>query len=203
VIKKMPMHKNVILILITLYFAALSLQRASANSYTLTHLVRETMQAYFDRDKGSPFTVKALLKGKLSKEYDKRAGVFVTLSANGHTRACWGSVYPTHSNLAESTVYATIGALSKDYRYKPIKAKELETLKTQVTIIDSIEPIAGINGQNPMRDGLMLRSGHKAAVLLPGEARDAYYQLICCKLKAGLNKGEPYQLYRLKAEIYE
>jgi AMMECR1 domain-containing protein len=76
-------------------------------------------------------------------------------------------------------------------------------LKPQVTVIDRIEPIENLSGQNPLKYGLMLRSGAKTAVLLPGETSDAYYQLVRCKLKAGLNKGESYQLYRLKAEIYE
>src|SRR6516162_9019896 len=198
VVKNMPPRKYVTIGLTVLFTTTLWLQQASAKSYSLTSLVRETMQAYFERQNGGQFSARALLKGKALDEYKKSAGVFVTLSANGKPRACWGSVYPTHSNLAESTVFATIGALTKDYRYKPIRAHEWRTLKPQVTIIDRVEPIAGIAGQNPLSDGLMLRSGNKTAVLLPGETSDAFYQLVCCKLKAGLNKGEPYQLYRLK-----
>ncbi|PWT96221.1 MAG: hypothetical protein C5B53_10075 [Candidatus Melainabacteria bacterium] len=202
-VTKMPPSKNATFVLTALITATLWIQQASANSYSLTELVRQTMQAYFEKGNGSQFSVSALLKGKSLNEYNKRGGVFVTLSTDGKPRACWGSVYPTHANLAESTVFATIGALNKDYRYKPIRASEWKFLKPQVTVINRIEPIDNLAGQNPLRDGLMLRSGAKTAVLLPGETSDAYYQLVRCKLKAGLTKGESYQLYRLKAEIYE
>jgi AMMECR1 domain-containing protein len=199
----MPPSKYATFVFTALLTAVLWLQQASARSYSLPLLVRDTMQAYFEKTKGSQLTAEALLKGKSLDEYNKRAGVFVTLSINGKPRACWGSVFPTHANLAESTVFATIGALSKDYRYRPVRASEWRTLKPQVTIIDSVEPLASIALQNPLRDGLMLRSGNKTGVLLPGETTDAFYQLVRCKLKAGVHPGEPYQLYRLKAEIYE
>lgn len=199
----MPPCKSVITILTALLMACLWPQQVSAGSSTLTSLVRETMQAYFEKPNGAPLTVKGLLEGKSIDEYNKSKGVFVTLSANGKPRACWGSIYPTHSNLAEATIFATIGALTKDYRYKPIRAHEWKSLKPQVTVIDRVLPIEDIRTQNPLCDGLMLRSGHKSAVLLPGETTDAYNQLVRCKLKAAIRPGEPYQLYRLKAQIYE
>lgn len=161
------------------------------------------MQIYFEGPGLNKVTVSKLLHLNLGKEYAKSAGVFVTLSAEGTTRGCWGTVFPAYPTIGESTVYATLGALKKDYRYKPIRASEWKNLKPQVTVIDRLEPIASISSQNPMRDGLMLRSGGKSAILLPGEVSDAYYQLVKCKLKAGVRKGEPYQLYRVKAAIYE
>jgi AMMECR1 domain-containing protein len=161
------------------------------------------MQAYFEKPSPNNPTIGKLLKSKPPKEYNKPAGIFVTLSTNGKTRGCWGSVYPAHTNIAESTIYATIGALTKDYRFKPIKASEWKTLKPQVTVIEEVVPIDSIRSQNPLADGLMLRSARKSSVILPGEAIDATFQLLRCKLKAGLRPGEPYQLYRLKAEIYE
>lgn len=187
----------------TITVVLLAAQSAPAKALTLNELVFRTMQAYFDKTTDNGMTLKQLLNSKPSTQYKKNAGVFVTLSSKHAPRACWGSVYPTYDNLAQSTIFATIGALTKDYRYKPIREAEWRSLKTQVTVIRAIAPITSIRAQNPLRDGLMLRSGNKTAILLPGEAKDAYYQLIRCQLKAGLHKGEPYQLYRLKADIYE
>lgn len=133
----------------------------------------------------------------------KPAGVFVTLSRGGKSRACWGSVYPQHPDVVESTVYATLGALTKEYRYRPITSGEWRTLKPQVTVVRAIEPITGLRGQNPLQDGLMVRAGGRSGVLLPGEARDAFYQLVQCKLKAGIHPGESYQLYRIIADVYQ
>jgi MEMO1 family protein len=175
---------------------------AKAETFSLVTLARKTIQAYFEGSFNNS-TIKALLSEKVPKQYSKAAGVFVTLSSAGQTRACWGSLYPTHSSIAESTVYTTIDAIKKDYRYKPISSGEWKNLKPQVTVIEELEPIVSIRSQNALRDGLVLKAGYKSAVLLPGEVSDAYYQLVKCKLKAGVHKGEPYQLYRIKAAIYE
>jgi AMMECR1 domain-containing protein len=133
----------------------------------------------------------------------KPAGVFVTLSRDGQSRACWGSVYPQHKNVVESTIYTTLGALTKEYRYKPISRSEWQTLKPQVTVVRELEPIEGLRALNPLRDGLMVRAGGRAGVILPGEAKDATYQLVQARLKAGIRPGEKYQLYRIVADVYQ
>jgi hypothetical protein len=51
--------------------------------------------------------------------------------------------------------------------------------------------------------GLMVRAGGKAAVILPGEASDAYYQMVLCKLKAGIRPKQPCQMYRIKADVFK
>lgn len=139
----------------------------------------------------------------VASAFKRSAGVFVTLSRAGKSRACWGSVFPEHQDLVKATIYATLGALTKEYRYSPVRSNEWKLLKPQVTVVQAVEPIAGLWAQNPLRDGLMVRSRGKAAVILPGEARDAHYQLRQCQLKAGIRPGEPCQLYSIKAEVYD
>jgi AMMECR1 domain-containing protein len=193
--------------MIVLLFALMLLlslpQGVFAQKFSLPDLVRQTMQIYFEGPGLNKATMKSLLNEKVPREYNRSAGVFVTLSKDGSTRGCWGSIQPSYPTIAQSTVFATLGALKKDYRCKPIRASEWKTLKPQVTVIEQLQPISSIAGQNAMRDGLMLRAGGKSAILLPGEVSDAYYQLVKCKLKAGVNRGEPYQLYKVKAAVYE
>ncbi len=170
----------------------------------LPEIVRETMKAYFEPDGKSDARLAAIASAnKNDKLLSERAGVFVTLSKNGKTRACWGSVNPEAPNVSAATANATIAALTKDYRYKPVRASEWAHLKAQVTVIKSVDPISNIRQFNPLQDGLMVRSGGKSGVLLPREAIDATYALVQCKLKAGIKVGEPFQMYRLKAQIYE
>src|SRR5581483_12335268 len=103
-----------------------------AKIFSLPKLVQQTMAAYFENDKTKQTDINSLLKN-VPKEYNYPAGVFVTLSKHGKTRACWGSIEPTHANIIESTVYGTMDALKKDYRHKPIQADEYKNLKAQVT----------------------------------------------------------------------
>lgn len=170
---------------------------------SLVEIARRTMAMHFGEAPSSSSIEKFADSLITKKHFRERAGVFVTLYRNGKTRACWGSIYPQSDTIAKSTVYAALGALTKEYRYKPVSASEWKKLKTQVTVIRSVEPISSISFQNPLRDGLMVRAGGKSGILLPGEASDAVYQLVQCKLKAGIKSGEPCQLYRLRTEIYE
>lgn len=174
---------------------------AEAASPRLTDLVRQTMAAHFDASQ--PANRQRIAAMTVAPPYDKPAGVFVTLSRAGKSRACWGSVYPRYRNVLEATMYATLGALTKEYRYPPISRGEWAALKPQVTVVKVIEPIDTLRGQNPLRDGLMVRSGARSGVILPGEARDATYQLVLGKLKAGLAPGQSYQMYRIIADVYQ
>jgi AMMECR1 domain-containing protein len=195
-------------------FALISTQRLESlpvkvqnNNQTcvkLPDIVKLTIFQYFAKADFSNESVnKMLAKYTALPELAKPQGLFVTLSYQGKTRACWGSLYPQYDNLAKATIYTTLNALTKEYRYPPIKKSESKDLKAQVTLIESVDPIASINQQNPLKDGLFIRSGGKTAVILPGEAKDAYYQLVMCKLKADIKKNDPYQMYRLITTIYD
>ena len=171
---------------------------------SLPEIAKRTMSVYFGETKLGKQTLGQFADAlPVRAQFHKRAGVFVTLSFRGQTRACWGSVDPQEDSIAKSTVYATIAALTKEYRFPSVKHSQWKQLKIQVTVIKSIEPMSSIAFQNPLADGLLVRAGGRGAVLLPGEVIDAHYQLVKCKLKAGIKSGDPCQLYRLRTDIYD
>lgn len=173
---------------------------------SLTDIAKQTLAFHFEKQN---FKQKSLSEFAgsfyVQPQYRQPKGLFVTVSTNGQTRACWGSLEPRYDNLVEATVFTTAQALKNEYRYKPIKAGEWRNLKAQITIVNNLEPIVGgargLSGQNPLRDGLFVRAGGKTGVLLPGEVRDAYYQLVKCKLKAGIKPKEQCQIWRVKADV--
>jgi AMMECR1 domain-containing protein len=140
---------------------------------------------------------------KVEKRFLQAAGVFVTLSKNGKTRACWGSVYPHEANIVAETVSATLGALARDYRFRPVSEPELKDLKIQVTVIRGLAAVSNVKMIDPFKEGIMVRSGGRGAVILPGEAVDAYYELVLARLKAGIKPDEPCQIYKIRTEIYD
>jgi AMMECR1 domain-containing protein len=167
---------------------------------SLEKIARATLENHFDPQ---PKSLKAMVKTfAVPKIYKQAKGLFVTLSKNGKTRACWGSINPQEGNLVAATVLACEEALSKEYRFPPIKKSELAALKCQVTVVEKLEPVSRRASLNPLVDGLMVRSGAKAAVLLPGEASDPHYQVMQCKLKAGITPQEPCQIYRMRAHVF-
>jgi AMMECR1 domain-containing protein len=204
-VSMLSLNLAAIVIVVALAFPAVAVTTAcSDHEYSLPEIVRLVEQIHFgERQLGSESIEQFAAGLKVNDRFKKPAGVFVTLSRNGKTRACWGTVFPQNGSIARATVYATIGALTREYRYQPIKKTEWKQLKPQVSIIRGVQPIENIRGLNPWRDGLLVRAGGKSGVLLPGEASDAYYELVQCKLKAGIRPDEPCQLYRLRTEIYE
>jgi len=183
---------------------ASSYQKAKAKSefLSLTEIVRLTMERYFSKTEQMP-TANWLDSLKVSPEYRHRNGVFVTLSKNGKTRACWGSVYPREANLVRETALAALGALNKEYRFKPLARNEIKELRIQVTEVQGLEAVKSTRAINPYADGIFVRAGGKGGVILPGEAVDAYYELVLAKLKAGIKPDEACQIYRIRAKIYD
>ncbi len=175
-----------------------------AETLTPTQVVGSTMRLHFSTKAAEDKSYQRLIReNTLKKSYTGPKGVFVTLSENGQPRACWGSAYPQNKTVFEGIVYATLGALTKEYRYRPIRASEWTRLKRQVTVVKAVEPIERLSQVNPLRDGLLVRQGGKAGVMLPGEAKDATYQLVQCKLKAGIRPNEKFQMYRMVADVYQ
>lgn len=134
---------------------------------------------------------------------EKVLGVFVTLlDSEKKSRGCWGELYPG-VGLKEAIINAAIGSVKRDYRYEPVKLSEIKDLKLQVTIVRRIEPVSSTKEVNPLVNGMMVTSGGKSGILMPGEAIDAHYQMVQCKLKAGIQPGEPFNLFRLVTGVYK
>lgn len=170
---------------------------------SLPEVVRQTLALHFGESNQFANFDELAQSFAVPAKFKKPAGLFVTLSRKGRTRACWGSMYPQYPNLVVGTVYTTEAALSKEYRYKKIRSNEWQLLKPQVTVVRGVEPISSMAEQNPLAYGLMVRAGSKSAVILPGEAIDAHYQLVMCKVKAGIPSTTPCQLYRIKADVFK
>lgn len=194
----------------SIYFVASSLALATAEpdadsrvkTLRLNEIAMKTVENHFLADG------KRKSLSQLTEDFSRGSiagspkGVFVTLSKNGKTRACWGSITPEYEDLISSTVYTTEAALNKEYRFAQVKRSEIKDLKAQVTVIRSVDPIESIREINPLRHGLFVRQGGRAAVLLPGECIDAHYQLVQCKLKAGIPVKSRCQMYRIIADVF-
>lgn len=133
----------------------------------------------------------------------KPIGVFVTiLDKNNRSKGCWGRLYP-QSSLKESIITAAIDAATKDYRVRPLQKSELTTVKFQVSMVTQIIPVSTTNSINPYQDGIMVQSGTRTGIILPGEAVDAHYQMVMAKLKAGINPKQKCNLFKLTTKIYK
>jgi AMMECR1 domain-containing protein len=129
------------------------------------------------------------------------AGVFVTISKDGVTRGCWGTVSPRAGSLDQERAANAVKALSHDYRQQPSQPRELAGLVAHVSIVGDLEPVDGPRALQPRKFGLLVSGNGKGGVLLPGEAATAAWQVATCRRKAGLEPRERARLYRFQTAV--
>lgn len=129
-------------------------------------------------------------------------GVFVTITRDGKTRGCWGTVQPQHATLAEEIAAAAVKALRYDYRHQPISRSEWPQMRFYVSLVGPMTPVSSTAELSPMHQGLYVTARGRGGVLLPGEARTARYQLAECRKKAGLRRRERALMYRFSTVVF-
>ena len=170
---------------------------------TLPALARQAIAHYFATGQVLP------PPEEIPPHWQRSAGVFVTVSTEGRPRGCWGSLDPSGEDLARATIRAAVGAVTRDWRYVPLRPGELESAAIQVAIVRRVVPIAllgrspfaAVEQVDPTRTGLFIRSGTRGAVLLPGEALTTEWQLATAKRLAGIPVDQPVELFRVEAEL--
>lgn len=138
---------------------------------------------------------------RLPEALQSPAGVFVTLSADGVTRGCWGTVHPQEATLAREISVNAVKALSHDYRQRPIHPGELPGLVAHVSIVGQLVPLGDAESLQPRRHGLLVSAPGKGGVLLPGEALTAAWAVATCRKKAGLAPHERASMYRFDTAV--
>ena len=112
-------------------------------------------------------------------------GVFVSLHVRGRLRGCLGHV---EADLPLVTATATMAAAvtREDPRFPPVRPDELEGMEVEVSVLSPLRPIAP-DEVVPGRDGLMIRRGPRAGLLLPQVAteyrmdRRGFLEALCQK----------------------
>ena len=99
-------------------------------------------------------------------------GTFVTLTMNGHLRGCIGNLSPKES-IAEGVRRNALNAAFHDYRFSPLKKKELARVDIEVSILTKQEPLKYIDSADLIKklrvnvDGVIIRKGGHSATFLP------------------------------------
>jgi len=142
---------------------------------------------------------------ELTPEMRERAGVFVSLHKHGQLRGCIGTFEPTKDNVAEEIMANAINSSTRDPRFPPVTASELDDLEYSVDILTKPEPVTDISQLDPEEYGVIVESGWKRGLLLPAlEGVDSVEeQIAICRLKAGISASEPVRLYRFQVRRFK
>lgn len=122
----------------------------------------------------------------------RRAGVFVSLHERGELRGCIGTISATCGSIAEEIVQNGISACSRDPRFDPVRADELDYLDYSVDVLGDAELISSPAELDPRRYGVIVTKGWKRGLLLPNlDGVDTVdYQLEIAKRKAGISPAD-------------
>jgi hypothetical protein len=166
----------------------------------LLKLARESIDEEFSK-----------IKPKLpeEKQFKQARGVFVTLTKNKQLRGCIGFPLPKYS-IAEAIYLAAKSAAFEDPRFPPLKEKELEEIKIEISIL-TIPQDCKPNEIQIGKDGLICNYLGYSGLLLPQVAiehkMDKFQFLECLCNKANLPKDawqkSGFSLQKFQAQIFD
>ncbi|MFN2369822.1 MAG: AmmeMemoRadiSam system protein A, partial [Candidatus Krumholzibacteriia bacterium] len=93
-------------------------------------------------------------------------GVFVTLSRGGQLRGCIGSL-TGRLPLAEAVAASARNAAVGDPRFPPVAPAELDQLELEISVLSPLRTVAGPDGIEVGRHGVLLEKDGRQAVFLP------------------------------------
>jgi MEMO1 family protein len=117
---------------------------------------------------------------------------FVTINKNGQLRACMGHTFPQQQLMDEVKDVGKLAATS-DYRFGAVRQDELDDIEYEVSIMSRMRRILDPMDVEPGKDGLYIRYGNKAGLLLPQVAAErnwdkkTFLENICHKAGLPIN----------------
>lgn len=129
----------------------------------------------------------------------RQAACFVSLHKGEQLRGCIGTLQATQSSLLHEIIHNAISACSKDPRFNPVEAEELDDLDISVDVLNPAEPVSK-SQLDPKRYGVIVRSAWRTGVLLPDlEGVDTVdKQLNIALRKAGIDPNDDYSIERFE-----
>jgi AmmeMemoRadiSam system protein A len=128
----------------------------------------------------------------------------VSLHEHGLLRGCIGTISPTRDTLAAEVVGNAVEAATRDPRFPPVTADELDDLEIKVDVLHEAEPVSGLDDLDPKTYGVIVSCGSRRGLLLPDlEGVDTpEHQVSIAASKGGIALSEPFRLERFKVDRY-
>ena len=142
----------------------------------------------------------ALPDGLPGEMTSHRAGAFVSLHVRGRLRGCIGTTGPTRENVAWEIIQNAVSACSRDPRFDPVRADELDSLEYSVDVLKEPEAISSPAELDIKKYGVIVSCGGRRGLLLPNlEGVDSIEQQVdIARQKGGISSREKYTLERFE-----
>ena len=168
-------------------------KETSADPYV--KLAHDTIVSYI-RDRHTIQIPDGLPEEMLSR----RAGTFVSIHENGMLRGCIGTIAATRASIALEIIGNAVSAATRDPRFRPIEADELDSLEISVDVLGPTEPVDGPSELDVKKYGVIVTKDMRRGLLLPNlDGVDTVAeQISIAKQKAGIRENEEVQLERFE-----
>lgn len=136
-----------------------------------------------------------------SQRFNEEAGCFVTLlDKDNKLRGCIGTIAAQHSDLAIEIAENARSAASRDHRFSPLQANELDAISIEVSVLQKPEIIENHIELNPKIYGIIVENQGRRGVLLPDldGITTIDQQISIAKHKAFISSKEPVKIWRFK-----
>jgi len=145
-----------------------------------------------------------LPQAEVVEETGEAAGAFVSLKKAGQLRGCVGTIQPVRATIAEEVVDNAISAATRDPRFQPLTLEELDEVIISVDVLGTPAYVPGLEGLDPSRYGVIVKSGRRKGVLLPDLPGiiTAEEQVRIARQKAGIGESETVELLRFEVKRY-
>jgi AmmeMemoRadiSam system protein A len=137
----------------------------------------------------------------LRPPWRRSRGVFVTLRTRDHElRGCVGHMEPLFVTLAQEVAACAAAAATRDSRFAPVSADELDGLRIEISLLGEARAVESMADLDPTRYGVVVSSGARRGVLLPGidGIHTAREQVRIAAAKAGLSPAAALTLQRFE-----
>lgn len=142
---------------------------------------------------------------ELTDEMKKKAGVFVSLYIKGSLRGCIGTFASTTKNVAVEIIRNAIESSTRDPRFPPVRADEVQELKISVDVLGDPEPVNSVAELDAKKYGVIIGNGGRRGLLLPDlpGVNSPDEQIAICRRKAGIGDNEDLELFRFSVRRYK
>ena len=142
----------------------------------------------------------ATLKLPLDDPLNTLGGAFVTLRLNGRLRGCIGQTQALMP-LVEMISAMAIAAGTRDPRFSPVGADELDQLHYEISVLGPLEA-CGIDQVRIGRDGLVVIGKTQRGLLLPEVAVQQGWDQLQFVENTCRKAGLPFDAVPLMADLY-
>lgn len=143
-----------------------------------------------------------------TKVFERKLGVFVTLTKNGRLRGCIGH-FGEDVPLGELTKRMARAAAFEDPRFSPVREQELNDINIEISVLTPLKRIHDISEFNYGKQGIYIKKGFHSGTFLPQVADEVNWTKEeflghCSRDKAGIgwDGWRSAELYTYEAIIF-